>query len=149
MLNLIDRLLALAFFGAFFASFICPFIWDEKRLLGHPGTHPYKWGYYTGMGLCSAPFWFWVSVNASWNAVIAELFLALVYVPVGIFVVKRRRWAAVAGTLLSWNPILWVINGLYFANRWREFSAESNGRSDKPAPENPQPSSAPSAPPPL
>ncbi len=46
------------------------------------------------------------------------------------FITKRQRWAWVIGTILQFNPILWVINGFYARNRWAEFSGDSALASD-------------------
>ena len=32
----------------------------------------------------------------------------------------RRRWAWVALTILSFNPLAWIINAIYLRKRWAE-----------------------------
>jgi hypothetical protein len=54
------------------------------------------------------------------------LILALLYFPTGIGVIRRRRWATILGTLLGLNPVFWLINGIYFARRWRELGIQAN-----------------------
>lgn len=36
---------------------------------------------------------------------------------------RRRRWAWVALTLLSFNPVAWVVNLVYLWKRWAEDAA--------------------------
>jgi hypothetical protein len=40
----------------------------------------------------------------------------------GWFIIKRKPWAWVVGTVFSFNIFLWVINYAYGRNRWREFA---------------------------
>lgn len=47
---------------------------------------------------------------------------------VHFYIIKRRKWAWVVGTILHLNPviwitpIIWIINGIYMKNRWGELS---------------------------
>jgi hypothetical protein len=52
--------------------------------------------------------------------------VALFYFPTGLGVIGRKRWATVLGTLLGLNPIWWLINGIYFARRWRELGTPAS-----------------------
>lgn len=38
----------------------------------------------------------------------------------GICVLFWQKWAMVTLTVLSLNPILWIINGIYLSNRWND-----------------------------
>jgi hypothetical protein len=35
-------------------------------------------------------------------------------------IVKYNRWAFIIGTLITWNPFIWMINFFYMKNRWNE-----------------------------
>ena len=35
-----------------------------------------------------------------------------------ILVLKFNKWAFFIATILSFNPLLWIINGIYLKNRW-------------------------------
>lgn len=50
----------------------------------------------------------------------------LVFTVVGAFMYKRRRWAWLVGTLLSLNPIVYIVNIIYLKNRWNEMTNEES-----------------------
>ena len=39
--------------------------------------------------------------------------------------VRRRRWALITSTFLTFNPLCYGINFFYFRNRWSEFTKEA------------------------
>jgi hypothetical protein len=43
----------------------------------------------------------------------------------GWFILKRRRWAWIIGSVLTFCPILWIANGSYLLRRWKELAAEA------------------------
>src|ERR1043165_3162238 len=135
LLDFAGALVGVAALGCFVASFVCPFSLDRKRLSKCPGKYPYKWGYYTGLSLFSAPVWLLGLTGQGPGSCVPALVLATVYWPTGIFVLKRRKWAAIAGTVLALNPIVWLVNAIYFSRRWKEFTAESRARAGVRAPE--------------
>jgi hypothetical protein len=110
-----------------------------KRLKARiPDARPYRWGYYVGsMGVACAP---WAAllalsmavgaVNGQWEAVgeclVFSLFFTL-HTICGWFIIQRKRWAWVVGTVFSCNPILWLINYAYARNRWGEFAGQFRG----------------------
>jgi hypothetical protein len=106
----------------------------------NPEVKPYQWGYYLGIqGL----------IGSSLLA-ICGLLLILLHHPVhgrrsnldveqgllcilysfavfssSLFVIKRTKWgkwALIALTILSLNPVVWLVNLLYIPRRWKEFS---------------------------
>ena len=82
----------------------------------HPDSRPYRWGYYFSI----------VSVvGGLLLGVILEsvLVCVLVYAVLACFFALRHRWAWLALTILSFNPIVWIINGLYLRKRWAEARA--------------------------
>ena len=101
--------------------------WPDKRLHAkHPKSLPFKWGYWMGM-LC-----FLIPLVMAIDNTMLALVLAPIYFPVGIFVSRRQRWALVTATILSINPLLWIINTIYIRNRWVEMSSSSNALSSHP-----------------
>jgi len=110
--------------GFLLASLIAPFFLERSRKLKFPQTRPYTWGYFVGLTLMGAP-----SVIGCLHEPFGDELgaaLALVYLPVGFFVMRRKRWAAVVGTLMGLNPVYWVVNAIYFARRWSEFRVEAH-----------------------
>jgi len=107
----------------------------QRRLEARsPTTLPYRWGFYFGClavvggttlgaigGLATM-----VSILAgAWKDVILNsgvtAFFAL-HAVCGWFIIRRKRWAWVIGTILSISPMVWVANAIYGRNRWREFA---------------------------
>lgn len=46
--------------------------------------------------------------------------LAAVNIGLSVMIIQFSKTAFVIGTVLSINPILWIINGIYIKNRWRD-----------------------------
>ncbi len=97
------------------------FIHDKKLHAEQLSVRPYKWGYYIGYAglIGSALFTFYVVLFS------AALALVLVIsIPEAIssyYIIRRKKWAWVLGTILSLNPILWIAHIFYGRNRWGEF----------------------------
>jgi len=72
-----------------------------------PNARPYQWGYFIGcMCFWFAPATLGLSALCGWG------------------IIKRRRWAWITMTILTLNPLGWIINGIYASHRWREFGEE-------------------------
>jgi hypothetical protein len=48
------------------------------------------------------------------------LVCGLLYGVLAWFFARRCRWAWIALTILSFNPIAWIINAIYLRKRWTE-----------------------------
>jgi hypothetical protein len=106
----------------------------EKRLkMRLPHVRPYKWGFYTGcMGVAGAPLLLIspiaISTAKTGEDMLGVLALAawlIIQSVCGFFIIKRRRWAWVIGTILWLCPLVWIINNIYAKHRWKEFAAEA------------------------
>jgi NADPH:quinone reductase-like Zn-dependent oxidoreductase len=86
----------------------------------NPGTRPYRWGYY--FGLMSIVFGLLLGMMLESGA-IAVIACGVVYAVLAWFFARRRRWAWIMLTVLSFNPIAWIINAVYLRKRWAETSA--------------------------
>jgi hypothetical protein len=53
----------------------------------------------------------------------ASIICVLVYGALAWFFIERKHWAWIALTILSFNPIAWIINAVYLWRRWREEAA--------------------------
>src|ERR1035437_1896021 len=111
----------------------------EKRLKARPpATRPYQWGFYTGcMGVACGPLAVLTTlgmavagINGRWETfglfLALTMWLALSAVS-GWFIIQRKRWAWVLGTILSCNILVWIINYIYGRNRWGEFGGQAYG----------------------
>lgn len=128
---------------ATFASIPISLALNKKLRKEAPGILPYRWGFYFGcMGIACLP----VAVLTGLAAVLSgsagakaevagnlgwSLFFTVQAI-CGWFVIKRRRWAWVLGTLLNLNVVTWIINSMYFNNRWHEFQTQNEKKSSIP-----------------
>ncbi len=89
----------------------------------HPDKLPFQWGYFRSIMniacLGVVPYAF----GQGKDGVIIGVWM-LSGGMCGLFMWKRQRWAWVLGTLLDFNPVSWIVNGIYLKNRWREMTEE-------------------------
>lgn len=57
-------------------------------------------------------------VGSEFSAGAGAIFM-LIFVVLGLAVLSYNRTAFLVVTILSLNPLVWVINGIYLKNRWR------------------------------
>ena len=96
---------------------IAAVILDRRFRQRHPGRKPYRWGYYFCIQslLCGIAIGMMLESGA-----IAAIVCGVIYAVPAWFVAQRRRWAWVVLTLLSLNPVVWVINLVYLWKRGAE-----------------------------
>lgn len=118
-------------------SFPCAIFLERlRRRRGIPNTRPYAWGFFQGIsgliwGALIAVAAAGAIIDDNWHVAAAALVAALAYIGSGWGVIRRYRWAWVPHTVLSLNPLWWIINSVYLRNRWREM-AGTNASSDSP-----------------
>src|SRR5262249_48626008 len=96
---------------------ICIAIWMNRRLHSrHPSVRPFTWGYWNGLS-CFLITPLMMGASAGEKAFVGH---EIVLIPIGIFVLLRHRWAFIAATVLTYNPIYYVANGIYIYRRWTE-----------------------------
>ena len=83
----------------------------------NPGKRPFTWGYYFSIlyfivGLC-------VGVKVGITAVII---CGAIHGVLAWFFAQRHHWAWITVTILSGNPVVWIINFIYLRKRWSEDS---------------------------
>lgn len=104
------------------------FALERRRRATSPGTLPYTWGFFQGVGSLLAGSWiFLLTLGAGGDAIAAGLVVVALYAVPGWFVIRRRRWAWVVLTIATLNPVLWIAHYVYGKNRWSEFNARSTG----------------------
>lgn len=117
-------LVALGLIGVPVAALILPivaaFVLNRRFRERNPEKRSYRWGYYFSMmafigGLLLGRF-----LDFGLTGVIVG---GLIYGVLAWFFAQRRRWAWIALTILSFNPIAWIINAIYLWRRWREEAA--------------------------
>ena len=114
-------LVALGLIGVPLVALILPiiaaFVLNRRFRERNPDKRPYRWGYYFGMmsfigGLLLGRF-----LDFGLTGVIVCGFL---YGLLAWFFAQRHRWAWIVLTILSFNPIAWIINAIYLWKRWGE-----------------------------
>ena len=51
---------------------------------------------------------------------IGVIICGIIYALLAWFFAQRQHWAWIALTILSFNPIAWIINAIYLWRRWAE-----------------------------
>jgi NADPH:quinone reductase-like Zn-dependent oxidoreductase len=85
----------------------------------NPVKRPYRWGYYFSVQSSIAGIGLGIGLEAGLGAGIV---CAVVYAVLAWFFAQRRHWAWIALTILSFNPVAWIINLIYLRKRWAEDS---------------------------
>jgi len=83
----------------------------------NPDKRGYRWGYYFSVmsfihGLVLGAFFE--------SGAMGVIVCGLIFAVLAWFFAKRCHWAWVALTILSFNPIAWIINAIYLRKRWAE-----------------------------
>lgn len=125
-----DALAVLFFLGCSLLALGLPvglaFRQDRLLHLRLPAAKSFKWGYYTGFGLViGAPIAFlgllpMYLIQGDPEVLLPWMLLGIPYWILGVFILKRHRWAWIVYTVISISPWLWVINTVYIKNRWQE-----------------------------
>jgi NADPH:quinone reductase-like Zn-dependent oxidoreductase len=106
--------------GILIVPIIAAFALNRRFKRRHPDKRGYRWGYYFSImsfihGLGLGAF-----LESGATAVIV---CGLIYAVFAWFFAQRQHWAWIALTILSFNPIAWIINAIYLWRRWAEPSA--------------------------
>lgn len=80
----------------------------------------------TEMGFAWWQIWAWLGLTLGNISVIAQLqdmigfaiTLVLINSILMVMILKYNKYAFLIATILSLNPLLWIINGIYLKNRW-------------------------------
>jgi hypothetical protein len=83
----------------------------------NPGKRSYRWGYYFSIMSFIGGI---VLGNFLGFGIGAVIVCGAIYAVLAWFFAQRRHWAWIALTILSFNPIAWIINFIYLWRRWRE-----------------------------
>jgi NADPH:quinone reductase-like Zn-dependent oxidoreductase len=117
-------LVAFGLIGVPLAALILPivaaFVLNRRFREQNPGKRSYRWGYYFSM----MAFIGGLVLGRFLNAGVSTMILcAVIYAILAWFFAQRQPWAWIALTILSFNPIAWIINAFYLRKRWAEESA--------------------------
>ena len=82
----------------------------------NPGKRPYRWGYY----FSSLSFIAGIGLGILLESGIAVILCGVIYAALAWFFAQRHHWAWITLTILSFNPVAWIINFFYLRRRWAE-----------------------------
>jgi NADPH:quinone reductase-like Zn-dependent oxidoreductase len=83
----------------------------------HLDARGFRWGYYFSIMSFIAGLILGLFLECGTTGVIV---CGLIYALLAWFFAQRHHWAWIALTILSFNPIAWIINAIYLRRRWAE-----------------------------
>ena len=106
--------------GALIVPIVVALVLNRRFQRGNPGKRGYRWGYYFGvMSLIAG-----LVLGLLLEGATALIVCGLIYAVLAWFFSQRHHWAWIALTILSFNPVAWIINLIYLRKRWAEDSVE-------------------------
>ena len=85
----------------------------------NPGKRPYRWGYYFSIQCFIGGIGLGARLHSD---VFVAALCAVIYAALAWFFAVRHHWAWIALTILTFNPVAWIINFIYLRKRWKEDS---------------------------
>jgi NADPH:quinone reductase-like Zn-dependent oxidoreductase len=83
----------------------------------NPGQRPYRWGYFFAVFSFLAGIGLGLMLE---SGVVAAIACGALYAVLAWLFARRHHGAWIALTILSFNPIVWIINLIYLRKRWAE-----------------------------
>ena len=96
---------------------VVAFVLNRRFRQRNPEKRPYRWGYYFSMMSFVAGLVLGAFLECGTTATIV---CGAIYATLAWFFAQRHHWAWIALTILSFNPIAWIINLIYLRKRWGE-----------------------------
>lgn len=97
-----------------------------------PLNRPFAWGYFNGIvgtlqAMLTGSIFFVDGMTGPMNDAGSLYSKAMLMLLIGVgyyYVLKRNRIAWIITTILTLNPVIWVINGIYIKHRWEEMDPD-------------------------
>ena len=105
--------------GVIVAPIVFALAFNRRFQRRNPGKRPYRWGYYFSILSFIGGIGLGIVLESGAGVAIA---CGVVYAALAWCCARRRRWAWIMLTIVSFNPLAWIINGIYFRKRWAECS---------------------------
>ena len=99
---------------------VAAFALNRRFSRRNPGKRPYRWGYYVSIQSAIEGLALGIVLESGVGVAIV---CAVVYATLAWCFARRQRWAWIALTIASLNPVVWLVNAVYFWKRWSEDSA--------------------------
>ena len=106
--------------GILIVPIVAAFVLNRRFKRRNPDKKGYRWGYYFSIMSFIAGLGLGAFLECGATGVIV---CGLIYAVLAWFFAQRQHWAWIALTILSFNPIAWIINAIYLRKRWAEAAA--------------------------
>jgi NADPH:quinone reductase-like Zn-dependent oxidoreductase len=103
--------------GVTILPIILALVFNRRFQQRNPGKKPFRWGYYFAIMSFVVVVGLAILLDLGVTTVIA---MVVIYGLLALSFVKHHHWAWVILTLLSFNPIAWIINFFYLRKRCSE-----------------------------
>jgi NADPH:quinone reductase-like Zn-dependent oxidoreductase len=103
--------------GVLIVPIVAAFVLNRRFKQRHPGARGFRWGYYFSIMSFVGGLVLGLFMECGATGVIV---CGLIYAVLGWFFAQRQPWAWIGLTVLSFNPIVWIINAIYLRKRWEE-----------------------------
>ena len=98
------------------------FFLNNRHRRMRPECRDFRWGYLNALcAIIHQPIAIGIMFVNTNHSQIAWIIAFCIYMPLGILTLRRNKWGYVLLTIISFNPLLWIINYIYISNRWKEF----------------------------
>ncbi len=108
---------------------------NQRLQQQHPEFRGFRWGYFHALfGLfLGLPLSVLMALSMLGGQVTVWPLLLLADATIKVYALRRRRWAFLAMTALTFNLLVWLVNGYYAWRRWGEFASIPSGSPAPPA----------------
>ena len=103
--------------GVTIVPIVAAFALNRRFQRRNPGKKPYRWGYYFSIMSIIGGLGLGLMLEFGVSAVIV---CGAIYAVLAWFFAQRHYWAWITLTIVSFNPIVWIINSIYLWKRWTE-----------------------------
>jgi NADPH:quinone reductase-like Zn-dependent oxidoreductase len=108
--------------GVLIGPIIAAFVLNRRFRRRNPAKRAFRWGFYFSIMSFIAGLTLASMLDSGLSVLII---CAALYALLAWFFGKRHHWAWIALTILSFNPLAWIINGIYLWRRWAEDSVRT------------------------
>jgi hypothetical protein len=105
--------------GVTIGPIVVAFALNRRFQRRNPRKRPYRWGYYFSIASFVVVVGLAILLDTGATAVIVS---GVIYAVLAWFFAQRHHWAWITLTIVSFNPVVWIINSIYLWKRWAEGS---------------------------
>jgi len=105
--------------GVTIVPIIVALVLNRRFRRRNPGNKPYRWGYYFSLLSFIGGLGLGIMLESGVTAVIV---CGVIYGVLAWFFAQRYHWAWITLTILSFNPVAWIVKFIYLRKRWAEDS---------------------------